>query len=200
MIITIALGMTGCKDMGDIELKPGEDGIYIHSDGSVTYGACEKFDKDYYDKDELNKKIEEEVADFNGSRYASVEDAISIKDTDIDSEKAEVVLDFITTYDFLQYGINYNKFDPSSFYIGTVDHNDEVDIKGKFIDAKTKKEVDKDVVEDSKDFLLVVDNSYKVQVDGTVKYYSKNCSMDKDGIVKTAGVGKVSYIVYDIEE
>ena len=39
-----------------------------------------------------------------------------------------------------------------------------------------------------------------VQVDGQIKYYSKNCTVDEDGVIKTAGIGKKSYIVYDIEE
>lgn len=49
------------KKVGDIKLDSGVNAIYIDEDGAVSYGVTEKFaDKDY-DKDALEKYINDEV-------------------------------------------------------------------------------------------------------------------------------------------
>lgn len=203
MTVIMVLSLVGCGNMGDIELEPGDNGIYINGDGSVVYGASEKFKEDYYEKDELEKEIDAEVEKFNNSDYASVEDAASVSDVDIDSESAKVVLEFLTTYDFMNYGLHFNNFDKSKFYIGAVEDNDDIVLEGDFIKAGTdKKEKEKaEVVEESDGYLLVVSGPYRVQVDGEVKYYSDNCTMDEDNVITTANKeDELSYIVYTIED
>ena len=199
LTVIMVVSLVGCGSMGDIELEPGDNGIYINSDGSVVYGASEKFDKDYYDKDELEKQIDKEVAKFNDSDYASVEDAASAKEIDIDSDSAKVVLEFLTTYDFMNYGINFNNFDKKRFYIGAVEDNDDIVLDGDFVKVGSKDKVGPEEVEESDGYLLVVEGPYKVQVDGDIKYYSDNCKFEDDVITTAADEGELSYIVYNIE-
>ena len=60
------------KKVGDIKLDSGVNAIYIDEDGAVSYGVTEKFaDKDY-DKDALEKYINDEVKKYNSSSTASV--------------------------------------------------------------------------------------------------------------------------------
>ena len=80
MAIVLVLSMTACgHTVGKIDLNKNQSAIYIKDDGSVTYAVSESFDKEYYNKDELKSKIEEEVADYNKSSQASVSGAITIE-------------------------------------------------------------------------------------------------------------------------
>lgn len=58
LVLAMALSFTACgKKVGDIKLDSGVNAIYIDEDGAVSYGVTEKFaDKDY-DKDALEKYI-----------------------------------------------------------------------------------------------------------------------------------------------
>lgn len=62
LVLAMALSFTACgKKVGDIKLDSGVNAIYIDEDGAVSYGVTEKFaDKDY-DKDALEKYINDEV-------------------------------------------------------------------------------------------------------------------------------------------
>ena len=77
LVLAMALSFTACgKKVGDIKLDSGVNAIYIDEDGAVSYGVTEKFaDKDY-DKDALEKYINDEVKKYNSSSTASVDDAI----------------------------------------------------------------------------------------------------------------------------
>lgn len=199
--IFMMVGLVGCNPIGDIELEAGDNGIYIEDDGAISYGSCEKFDKDYDNEDELENKIDTEVADFNKSKYSSVDDACSVNEFKADSKEAKLILDFVTTYDFKNYMINYGGYQPEGFYIGPISDNDKCEIKGKFKTPDGKKTVDAKEIKKLKECILITYTPFKVQVDGDVKYISENCSIDDDDVVTTSkNKGELSYIVYDIDE
>lgn len=199
--IVMAVGLVGCGNMGDIELEAGDTGIYIDDDGAIEYGSCEAFDKDYFDEDQLENEVDTEVADFNKSKYASVDDAASVEQFKADSKEAKLVLDFVTTYDFKNYMINYANYDANSFYIGPISQNDKCEIKGDFVKPRSKKIVKADEIKKLKDCILVTYTPTKVQVNGDVKYISTNCKINEDDVVTTSkNKGELSYIVYSIEE
>ena len=89
--VVIAIGLVGCNPLGDIELETGDNGIYIEDDGAVSYGSCEKFDKSYDNEDQLEQQIDTEVADFNKSKYSSVDDACSVEQFKANSKEAKLV-------------------------------------------------------------------------------------------------------------
>ena len=201
--VTIALmvGLVGCSPLGDIELEAGDSGIYIEDDGAISYGSCEKFDKKYYNEDQLENEIDTEVSDFNKSKYSSVDDACSINDFSANSKEARLVLDFVTTYDFKNYMINFAGFEEDGFYIGPISDNDKCPIKGTFVKPHTKKTVTAKEIKNMKDCILVTYTPFKVQVDGDIKYISTNCKIDDDDVVSTSkNKGELSYIVYDIDQ
>lgn len=199
LTVIMTLGLTACgTKIGDIDLEAGQSGIYIQKDETVSYGVSEKFDKHYYDKGDLEDKIKKEVADYNASDDASVNDAIALDDFDVSNDTATMILDIATAYDFLNYMNDYNKIDKDKFYIGKIEDNSDCKIKGKFVspdkkETKTKKEIK----EMSDANILIVNEEYKVQIDGTVKYISENCTIDEAGIVSTAKAEDgTSYVVY----
>lgn len=201
--VTIALmvGLVGCSPLGDIELEAGDSGIYIEDDGAISYGSCEKFDKKYYNEDQLENEIDTEVSDFNKSKYSSVDDACSINEFSANSKEARLVLDFVTTYDFKNYMINFAGFEEDGFYIGPISDNDKCPIKGTFVKPHTKKTVTAKEIKNMKDCILVTYTPIKVQVDGDIKYISTNCKIDDDDVVSTSkNKGELSYIVYDIDQ
>ncbi|HAR92308.1 MAG TPA: hypothetical protein DCR28_04390, partial [Eubacterium sp.] len=164
--------LVGCNPMGDIELNAGNSGIYVEDDGAIKYGSCEKFDKKYFNEDQLEDEIDTEVADFNKSKYSSVDDACSVEKFQANSKEASLVLDFVTTYDFKNYMLNYAGFEEDGFYIGPISDNDKCEIEGIFKKPNSKKIVSAKEVKEMKDCILVTYTPFKVQVKGDIKYIS----------------------------
>ena len=81
-------------------------------------------------------------------------------------------------------GLNFNWYDQKKDQAGKKDK-----IKAKTIKSMTDSNI------------LIVDEQYKVQVEGNVLYTSDNCKIDDDGIVTTAKSDDgLSYVVYELEE
>ena len=201
MSVVLTLGLTACgHTVGDVDLKSGQSAIYIQKDGMVSYAVSESFDKDYYDKDELKKEIEAEIKAYNASSDASVDDAITLDSFSVSKKVATLSLDFTTTYDLLNYMLNDNRVEKDKFYIGTIDSNDDCKISGNFVEPGKKDKIKAKTIKSMTDSnILIVDEQYKVQVEGNVLYTSDNCKID-DGIVTTAkSDDELSYIVYELE-
>lgn len=195
----LALGLTGCgKTIGDMDIEAGESAIYIQEDGKVSYGIAEKFDKDYYDEDSLEDAVNKEAEDYNGSGKASVKNAITVDTFKVKTDIATVVLEFATAYDFLTYVKDYNNIDSDKFYIGLISDNTDCKIKGDFVSADKKETVTEKEIKALDDAnILIVNESYNVQLDEDVKYISTNCTVNEDGIITTGkSEDGLSYIVY----
>lgn len=199
LVVTLSIGITGCGNkVGDIELEEGSNAIYIDEDGAVSYGVGESFKSDDYDKDTLEKYIEEEVSDYNSSSKASVDDAIKVDKFDISSDVAYLVLDIATVYDFNEYIQEYNKEDANSFYAGQISDRGSIKIQGKFVSPDKKKTVKaSDIKTMSDSNILILNDKYTVQIGGEVKYVSDNCKIDENGMITTAkSEDGLSYIIY----
>lgn len=203
MSVVLTLGLTACgHTVGDVDLESGQSAVYIQKDGMVSYAVSESFDKDYYDKDELKKEIEAEIKAYNASSDASVDDAITLDSFSVSKKVATLSLDFTTTYDLLNYMLNDNRVEKDKFYIGTIDSNDDCNISGNFVEPGKKDKIkDKTIKSMTDSNILIVDEQYKVQVEGNVLYTSDNCKIDDDGIVTTAKSDDgLSYVVYELKE
>ena len=198
MAMMMILGLTACGNtVGNIDLEAGQSAIYIQDDGVVSYAVAEKFEKDYYDEDQLEENIEKEIEAYNGSGQASVSDAITLNGFHVSGSVATLVLDFSTDYDLLNYVKQYNNISPKKFYIGSIAGNKKCKIKGNFVSADKKTTKKGKDIKQMDDNILIVNEAYKVEVQGTILYVSENCSIDGDGIVTTAKEEDgTSYIVY----
>ncbi len=202
MSFIMVLSLTACGNaIGDIELKSGESAFYIQKDGRVSYGVRESFDKDYYSEKDLKKQIEAEVESYNSSSDASVDDAISVTNFDVSKKVATLCIDFATTYDLTNYMHDMNRIDDDKFYIGTIEENEDCDIEGEFIKSDNNKTVKAETIQELSDNnILIVDEEYKVQIEGKVTYISSNCKLNEDGTVTTAKSDDgLSYIVYELD-
>lgn len=200
LAVVLAFGLTACgSTVGNIKLESGQSAIYIKEDGTVLYAMSEKFDKDYYDKSELKDKIENEIAGYNDSSKASVNDAMSIDEFKVKKDTATLVLNLATTYDFLNYMKDYNGVDDNKFYVGNITNNSDCKIKGDFISPDKKKTKNAKEIKDMAEAdILIVNDEYKVQIEGTVLFVSDNCKIDEDGIITTPSVDEgTGYVVYN---
>lgn len=200
MAAVLVLGLTACgKTVGDMDLEAGQSAIYIQEAGVVSYAVSETFDRDYYDKDDLEDKVKAEVEAYNNDSKASVSDALVLDTFKVKKDTATLVLEFATTYDFLTYVKDYNKIAEDQFYIGTIADNSACKIKGDFISPDQQKtSTGKEIKQMTDAYILIVNEEYRVQVDGTIHYISDNCKIDDNGIITTAKAEDgTSYIVYD---
>ena len=199
LVMVMAVGLTACGNkVGDIEMKEGESAIYIDEDGTVSYGVSEKFAEDYYNEDDLQKKIDAEIEDYNNGKKASVNQAITLEKFKVSDKVATLILDFATVYDFNEYVRAYNNEDKTKFYTGTIADNDDCKIKGSFVSTdKSKTATAKEIKAMTKSNIIIVNDKYKVQLDSDIKYVSENCTVNEEGIVTTAGAEQgLSYIIY----
>lgn len=199
LVMVMAVGLTACGNkVGDIEMKEGESAIYIDEDGTVSYGVSEKFAEDYYNEDDLHKKIDAEIEDYNNGKKASVNQAITLEKFKVSDKVATLILDFATVYDFNEYVRAYNNEDKTKFYTGTIADNDDCKIKGSFVSPdKSKTATTKEIKAMTKSNIIIVNDKYKVQLDSDIKYVSENCTVNEEGIVTTAGAEQgLSYIIY----
>lgn len=197
--IMLVLGLTACGNtVGDITLEADQSAIYIQNDGTISYAVSEKFDKDYYDEDDLESRIDQEIAAYNSGSKASVSDAISVNKFNVKKGVATMVLDFATTYDFFTYVMDYNRIGEDKFYVGSIADNSDCTIKGTFVSPDEKETIKGKEIRTMTDAnILIVSEEYKVQIDGTVQYMSENCTINEDGIITTAKAEDgTSYIVY----
>lgn len=197
----IILGVTGCgKIVGDMDIAAGQSAIYIKEDGTICYAVAEKFDKDYYDKKELEKQIEAEIKKYNNYKDASVDDALSLDKFKVKKNVAIAVFEFATVYDFNVYGKDFNKFDTERFYVGSIAGNSDCKIEGDFLSPDKKKSATaKEIKKMSDADIIIVDSQYKIEIEGIVHYMSDNCSVDEKGIVTTSKKdGELSYVIYSI--
>ena len=199
LVMTMAAGFTGCgKKVGDIKLEQGMNAVYIDEDGEVSYGVGESFESDDYDEDTLKSYIHDEVADYNQSDRASVENAIEVDKFDVSDGVAYLILKIATVYDFNEYLREYNKEDEDSFYAGQISDRGSMKIQGDFISPDKKKTAtSSDIKEMGDSDILILNGEYQVQIDGDVKYISDNCKVGEDDIITTAKAEDgLSYIVY----
>lgn len=199
LVMVMAVGLTACGNkVGDIEMKEGESAIYIDEDGTVSYGVSEKFAEDYYNEDDLQKKIDAEIEDYNNGKKASVNQAITLEKFKVSDKVATLILDFATVYDFNEYVRAYNNEDKTKFYTGTIADNDDCKIKGSFVSPdKSRTATAKEIKAMTKSNIIIVNDKYKVQLDSDIKYVSENCTVNEEGIVTTAGAEQgLSYIIY----
>ena len=195
----MALSLTACgSNIGDIELSAEQNGLYIENDGTVTYGICTSFDKDYFDEDKLEEEVKAEIEEYNQGDTASVPDAITFDSLDLDDGVITLVTNFATDYDLVSYCKQYNQYSGDEFYVGNIG-GCTADIKGDFVSAEDESVVKGKDIKKMSDMIVVVSDVYKVQIDGQI-LYTNNCTID-DGIITTASSenGK-SFIVYKLDE
>lgn len=180
--------LTGC---GNPLKKVDANTIYLKEDASVSSVAIESFDKEIYDKDELQSFLDDEVNAYNSSKNDSK--AVLVNKLEVKDNKALLMMDFKTVDD-------YNAFNGAEHKIGSIS---DFTIDSPVILAKTKKETALADLPDAEKLKVAYvkepdiknGDAMQVIVEGKVVAYSEGCELMSKKMVKTPN-GQEGYIIY----
>lgn len=174
MIVVLAALLTGCSNpiITLTMITRDRSTVYVRDNGRVAGIFFEKFDKEYYDEDELKQYIDREVADQN-ARLG--EKNVQVSYFSVKNGLAKVGLMFADIG-------AYNAFNASGLAQGTVeDMLERIDQEqaAAFYTAEGEK-ISREDMELENTSALLVDENIQVKVDGTILYMTKNVTIHED--------------------
>lgn len=184
LLLVSVIMVTGCSEE---KLDANIDTVYI--EGAEIIGALvEPFDKPYYNRDELQGFVESELALYNSEiGYAG----IIVNNFELTNQAAKLYLKY-NSY------VDYANFNDLEFFVGTI--NEALAAGYKFDEAfvdysKLTKVSKEDVLEKTKNKVLITDEDTLIQVNGTILYISDNVQEKNKKSAQLTGE-KLSYIIY----
>jgi hypothetical protein len=195
MMISI---LTGCSK----KLEVDNNTVYVQKKGDITGVTIEKFDKEYYNPEELEGYVDERVAEYLADHE---EESVAVDSFDIKKEVVKLTMDYSDYKD-------YAAFNDIEMFSGTIAEAlaEGYDFKGEFVTVKEGKlgdEVSTDEVTKTDDAkVVVIDEKVDVKIDGTIQFVSAaNTSMANEDTVriklpKDAQDGEeqtLTYIIYN---
>lgn len=180
------LALTACN------AGEGESSVSLLMDGAVKATIVEDFDKSYYDKDELQQMILEEVVSYNRQLG---EDAVSVDKVSVENGVARVEMTYADSE-------SYAAFNDGVFFLGPVSEAQKAgyDLNKVFISSSDQLVTAgmSDILEMSDAKILITDMKEPVVLDGKAVYVSSNVETDKK--CKTVSFDETSdemaYIIY----
>lgn len=194
--ILIAIFCVGCsKDTSN----KSDAAVQVEEDGKILVKYEEAFDKDYYDKDELEKAIDDEVAEFNDiyGKEGLEKDSFKVK-----KDIATLWYRFADAEKYIQYTNTYVKPEKKAkMYSGTYDKAIEDGIKfgGNFTKVGETGDITKSEFENTDELKVLFTNEEMcLYVPGEIVYINTNVTIDEDVVNTTAS--KMNYILYKVED
>ena len=168
---------------------PKEDTISVDKRGRITSTIVEEFDKDFYDADELESEIDEELSEYNKNFAAD-----HVRKETFKVEDGVAVLQLV--FDESGY---YSDYTGLTLFAGTLSEAEEegYDLPGDFVEPN-ENAADLDTLNsDGKAHVLILEEAVSVRVPGTILAVcpEDNVSVTgkREAVVQEA---ELSYIVY----
>lgn len=188
-VLSLFLGTLALTACNAVE---GESSVSLLKDGAVKATIVEDFDKSYYDKDELQQMILEEVVSYNRQLG---EDAVSVDKVSVENGVARVEMTYADSE-------SYAAFNDGVFFLGPVSGAQKAgyDLNKVFISSSDQLVTAgmSDILEMSDAKILITDMKEPVVLDGKAVYVSSNVETDKK--CKTVSFDETSdemaYIIY----
>ena len=188
-VLSLFLGTLALTACNAVE---GESSVSLLKDGAVKATIVEDFDKSYYDKDELQQMILEEVVSYNRQLG---EDAVSVDKVSVENGVARVEMTYTDSE-------SYAAFNNGVFFLGPVSEAQKAgyDLNKVFISSSDQLVTAgmSDILEMSDAKILITDMKEPVVLDGKAVYVSSNVETDKK--CKTVSFDETSdemaYIIY----
>ena len=185
LILFISM-ISGCSQKA---FEADEDTIYVEDKGSVIGVIVEDCDKDYYNSEELESIINEEIAAYNESVG---EGSVAIDTFEVKDKVVKVFTNYKT-------GIDYEEFNGVEFFSGTIAEALEAgyEFDTDLLDRNGEK-ISKDELLEKKAYKVVIlEEIITVQVDGKILYHSENTEVkadDKAYVIEETE--ELAYIIY----
>lgn len=179
------LFLTGCGSA-----FPDETTISVDKKGRITSTIVEEFGKSYYNSEDLQAEIEEEIAVYN-EKFAT--DHVTLKKFEVKDAVAKLKR---------EYGESayYADFTGNTLYVGTLQEAEEAgyDLSGEYMGADGSL-TDADTLESAHEHakVLILEEAVQAEVPGTILAVSPSDNVTITG-KKTAAVqnAELSYIIY----
>lgn len=177
----LLVGVTGCgKNKISISAEDvTTNTIVIKKDNTVQSSIVEDFDRDYYNKEELEEFIEKEVTDYNEKNG---EDQIKMHSIHIKDKKASVVFNYHDIEDYSE----FNEINAKLLTTKQALQEESISSVLEFVDAKNGDTVSRETAFSKENAtVLVIQEPLDIRIDGTILYYSNVVKSDK--ILETSG-------------
>lgn len=198
MLFSVMLG--GCGQEGKLD----ETSVYIRKDGSVSSAVYEPFDTKVYDKEELQKFVEDAVKAYNQSQsgtaeaYADDTDeslVVAIDSLEVEDDNAVLRMEYASCNDYLQF--NESEGSMVQLASGTVSGAADsginlsqftlLDMEGAKVDSE---EIDGDY------YMVFAEGNSTIVVDGTIQYTTSDVQIKDDDTALVSSSGGLSCIVF----
>ncbi len=196
VVTVVALLM--CASCSKEDTNKASAGVVMEPSGSVQVKYEEKLDKDYYDGDELEAFIDEEVKGFNEIYGLDSLKKVSFK---VKGDTATLWYEFVNSEAYVSYMTDYVKTENAEFGIYT--YNEAIE-KGITFDGDFNKigetgTIKKDEFEETEKLMVLYTNQEMcVYIPEDIIYTSEDVSVDKD--IANTKAEKNNYILYKVED
>ncbi|MFT4146948.1 MAG: hypothetical protein QM644_21115 [Mobilitalea sp.] len=189
LVLLLIFGMVGCtKDDLNIDVNEISQNTFLAmKSGELKVATVEIFDKDYYQKDELEAFVKTETEEYNKKNE---NDKITIDQIEVSQSKAVMLL----TYNGMRAYSTFNEV-PSAYFNGGL-KDVALELPTTLISAKNEDLASTEEVLLNEDYkILILYEPYEIVVEGKVKYYSNGATLLKDNRVQAAADG-ITIVVF----
>lgn len=180
ILLLFVSGIAGCakKDFILTVDEVTKNTLFAKVNGQLQVATVENFDKTYYQLGELEQFIAQEIEVY--SRKAG-EGKITIDEVELRDGKAILLL----TYSGMDQYAAFNEVTAAYFNGGITEI--PLDIPATLINSKNGSLAStQEIIQNNKFKILVMNEPYEIIVDGNVKYYSENVTLEDDNRVSAS--------------
>lgn len=179
--------LTGCRKSDEIE----KNNIEVDKEGWITTTIHESFDKDYYDKQELEETIDGAIKEYNKEAGGK---RIELEELEIKDETAHAVITYAGYEDYIA-------FNQVGIFNGTTKNLDGVDYDAQqeIIDLGGNRIALQNLLLSEETYnLVILQENCTLETSGKILYASSNVIINgKKTADVTADHESYAYVVYD---
>lgn len=188
-LLLIVLTVAGCskKEINITAEDITANTLLMKRNGTLQVAIVEDFSKEYYKLSELEEFVKKEINSYNQTAGS---DAVTIEDLSLKNGKAVMLLG----YSGMAHYSAFNKVSAAYFSADTKDV--ALELPDQYVNAKNGSKADAaTALKNGKNRVLVIYEPYDIIVDGKVRFYSANATMEGE-VVKSSGEG-ATVVIYE---
>ncbi len=179
-----AVLLTGCS----MTFSAEEDCVYVNKKGEILGAIVEDFSEDYYDLDELQAILDEEVSEYNAENGNN---SVKVGSCKVDGGKIKIIMNYMDWTD-------YTNFNGVQFYVGHLyaiqgkSYGDGVNFVSKDgTQVGSLDEIDPEL------YVIFLEEPIVVQTCGKIEYVSDNVTVEGEKLARVSeDVSGLAFIIY----